>query len=70
LKALEKAMRCARAVVVEVHPDDDTGKQHPFAINAALERSARANDWYFEDFSGDIGGRNRLYLLAREPLGT
>lgn len=68
LQALEKALGVARVVVVEVHPDDDTGKQHPFAINQALERAAETNGWFLEDFSDEIGVRNRYYLLAREPL--
>src|SRR5262249_22624510 len=69
LQVLEKALRFARAVVIEAHPDNDSGKQHLFAINEALERTAQRNGWFFEEFSEQIALRNRFFLVALQPPG-
>ena len=67
LQALEKALQFARAVIIEAHPDTEAGKQHLFVINEALERTAHRNGWFFEEFSEQISGSDRFYLVALEP---
>jgi hypothetical protein len=72
LRVLEKALRQARAVAIELHDDGEAGKQHLFAINNALQNTARARNWYLEEFtamanSNNTGESDRLYLVAADP---
>ena len=67
-RVLEKAMACARFVLIELHRDQQAGKQHLYVINEALARTARQRGWKLEDFSKIVDQEEHdcLYLLSRE----
>ena len=70
LEILTEALNKARHVVVELHDDRNAGKQHLFAINEALVRSAKEERWKCKEFSNQIpedpaSPNDHLYLLSR-----
>jgi hypothetical protein len=71
LEVLERALDLARFVVIELHDDDEAGKQHLFVINQALARTAREKGWNFVEVSEAINQEgtevgDRIYIVSQK----